>query len=83
MTKLDIKAAALAAGVLWSAGILLLGLAAWLFGLGTALVGSFGSLYAGYAPTPAGSFIGAVWGFIDGLVCGAAFAWLYNSFARK
>lgn len=82
MGRLDLKALALAGGVLWSAGILLLGLAAWLFDWGTALVTLFASLYVGYAPTLAGSFIGAAWGFIDGLVCGAAFAWLYNALAK-
>jgi hypothetical protein len=41
-----------------------------------------GSVYLGYAPTPAGAVIGAVWGGIDGAVGGAVIAWLYNRFVR-
>ncbi len=37
-----------------------------------------GKIYFGYSISPAGSFIGLVWGLIDGLICGAIFAWLYN-----
>jgi hypothetical protein len=29
-----------------------------------------------------GSLIGLVWGFVDGLVCGFVFSWLYNKLAK-
>ena len=35
-------------------------------------------IYIGYSFTPIGSFIGAVYGFIDWGIAGAIFAWLYN-----
>ena len=37
-----------------------------------------GRLYRGYTISPAGSLIGLVWAFFDGLGCGLIFAWLYN-----
>lgn len=38
-------------------------------------------IYRGYEITLLGSFIGLVWGFLDGLIGGAIFAWLYNQLA--
>ena len=43
----------------------------------------FERIYIGYSFTPAGSFIGAVWGFIDWGIAGAIFAWLYNWINKK
>jgi len=37
-----------------------------------------GHLYRGYSISPLGSVIGLVWGFVDALIGGAIFAWLYN-----
>ena len=37
-----------------------------------------GKIYRGYSVTPIGSLIGLVWGLIDGAVCGAIIAWIYN-----
>ena len=37
-----------------------------------------GHLYRGYSISPSGSVIGLVWGFVDALIGGAIFAWLYN-----
>jgi len=37
-----------------------------------------GRVYRGYAVTPLGSLIGMIWAFVDGLIGGAIFAWLYN-----
>ena len=42
-----------------------------------------GLVYRGYHFTAAGSFFGLVWGFVDGLIGGAIFAWLYNLLAGK
>ncbi|MCZ6507971.1 MAG: bacteriophage holin [Acidobacteria bacterium] len=38
--------------------------------------------YLGYSISLAGAFIGLVYAFIDGLICGWIFAWLYNKLAR-
>ncbi len=42
-----------------------------------------GRIYPGYNISPIGSVFGLVWGFADGLIFGALFAWLYNVFAAK
>jgi hypothetical protein len=42
-----------------------------------------GHLYRGYNLTLAGSLIGAVWAFFDGLIGGAIFAWLYDAIGER
>ncbi|MCB1194866.1 hypothetical protein KDK77_01655 [bacterium] len=37
-----------------------------------------GFAYYRYAVTPLGSIIGLAWGFADGFLAGALFAWFYN-----
>ncbi len=37
-----------------------------------------GSIYPGYSITPIGSFVGLVYGFVDGLVSGSIIAMIYN-----
>jgi len=83
MNKLDIKAFALAGGILWGAALFIL---TWL------QIGNYGNIeaasmvksyYIGYSVTPIGSLIGAVYGFFDaGIGCGI-FAMLYNLIAKK
>jgi hypothetical protein len=74
---LSIKGLALAFGVTWGGGMLLLGLVAAL-GWGRPAVELIGSVYLGFTPTVPGSVIGGVWGFVDGAVGGLVIAWLYN-----
>jgi hypothetical protein len=80
--KLDVKAFALAVAWLWALVVLLMGEIGWT-GLGTRFVDALGSVYVGYAPTVLGGIIGGVWGFLDGLVSGALFAWVYNSISAR
>ena len=40
------------------------------------------SIYPGYSITPAGSFIGLVYGFLDGLTSGFLIGWIYNKIIR-
>lgn len=42
-----------------------------------------GKIYLGYSVSWGGSFIGLIWGVVDGLIGGAIFAWLYNFFAGR
>ena len=41
-----------------------------------------GRVYIGYAISPLGSVIGLAYGFVDGWIGGAIFAWLYNRLAK-
>ncbi|RME35057.1 MAG: hypothetical protein D6786_03100 [Gammaproteobacteria bacterium] len=76
--KLDIRAFALACGILWGLGLFLLTWWIIAFDGATGEVTLIGRLYRGYTISPTGSVVGLVWGFFDGLIGGALFAWLYN-----
>mgnify|MGYP000714946843 CR=1 FL=1 len=76
--KLNVKAFALACGILWALG--LFGLTWWIIAFEgvTNEVTIIGQLYRGYNISPLGSLIGLIWAFFDALIGGAIFAWLYN-----
>ncbi len=81
--KLNIRAFALAFAIWWGVGIFLL--TWWII----AFCGATGEptflarIYIGYEISPIGSVIGLVWGFVDALIAGAIFAWLYNLIATR
>ncbi len=81
--KLDVKAFGLTCGLLWGVGLLCL--TWWLiaFDGATGETTLIGRLYRGYSVSPVGSVIGMIWGFVDGLVGGVVFAWLYNVIAGR
>ena len=81
--KLNIKAFALSFGLVWGFALFLL--TWWIIGFDgpTGDPTLIGRLYRGYSITPVGSFIGLVWAFIDGLIIGAIFAWLYNIMSTR
>ncbi len=79
--KLNVKAFALTCGIGWAVSLFLA--TWWLIALHGAsgdptLLGLF---YLGYRVSAIGSIFGLIWGFFDGLICGAIFAWLYNLIA--
>ena len=76
--KLNVKAFALTFGLVWGFGLFVLTWWIIAFDGSTGEPTLFGRLYRGYSISPAGSFIGLVWAFVDGLIIGAIFAWLYN-----
>ncbi len=78
--KFSIKGMALAMGVVWALSMFVTGITAH-YGFGGHVVEVMASIYHGYAPGPVGAFIGAVWGFVDGLIGGALFAYFYNRFS--
>ncbi|HXF05850.1 MAG TPA: hypothetical protein VNM72_10610 [Blastocatellia bacterium] len=79
--RLNIKAFAVATGLLWGLVILLLTVfLAWRESGGEHL-SRLGLLYPGYAVTYGGSIIGFLWSFVYGAIGGAFFAWLYNRMA--
>ena len=59
MLKLDIKAFGLAGGILWSAGVLIMGLLAMGCGYCGKFVAGLGNFYLGYSASVLGSIIGA------------------------
>lgn len=80
--KLNVKAFALACGIIWAFGVFFL--TWWLIALeGTPGTCFLNRVYKGYTMTPVGSLIGAVWGFFDAGIGGAVFAWLYNLLVGK
>jgi hypothetical protein len=76
--KLDIKAFALTCGIFW--GLAIFALTWWVIAFKGASEDSISllKLYPGYTVTPIGSLIGMAEGFVDMLIGGAIFAWLYN-----
>ena len=78
--RLRIVPVALAFGLTWGIGVMLLG---WVSGIGWGgrLVDVLSSVYVGYASTFLGGLIGGAWAFVDGFVAGLLLAFLYNVFA--
>jgi hypothetical protein len=81
--KLNVKAFALACGLVWGFGLFFMTWWIIAFEGATGDPTFIGSLYRGYTVSPAGSFIGFVWAFVDGAIGGAIFAWLYNFIAGR
>lgn len=76
--KLNVKSFALTCGLIWGFAIFLLTWWIMAFDGITNELTLIGRLYRGYSISPVGSLIGLVWAFVDGLIIGAIFAWLYN-----
>jgi len=81
MNKLQPVALGIAVGVVWAAYVFLAAIFA-MFGWGVAMVEMIASFYLGYGASILGAIVGAVWAFVDGLVCGAVIAWIYNMVAK-
>lgn len=81
--KLNVKALALTAGILWGLSMFVMTWWIILFQGSTGDITTIGYVYRGYSISPLGSVIGLLWGFFDGLIGGALFALLYNCLAGK
>lgn len=81
--KLNKKAFALTAGILW--GFCLFSLTNFLLIIGAQgeKISNLKNFYIGYRYSFVGSLIGLVWGFIFGCIIGWTFAFLYNMFDKK
>lgn len=75
---LNVKAFAFTCALVWGVGLFVLTWWIIVFDGVAEEVTCFGQVYRGYRISPLGSLIGLVYGFFDGFVCGAIFAWLYN-----
>ena len=78
--KLSVKGMAIAAGVWWAGGILIVGVANLMYpSYGGAFLNVLASIYSGYQPGSAGDLaVGVGYGLVDGAIGGGLFAWLYN-----
>lgn len=82
--RLSIKGIMVACAVIWGGAILLVGVGHIIWpGYGTAFLEMTASIYPGYHIDAGmtGLFTGTLYGLVDGAVCGAIFAWIYNLFA--
>lgn len=81
--KLNIKAFAITLGAVY--GFILFFYTWWLILLGNLVgeAGFLGAIYPFYTVSPFGSLLGVVYGFIDGLIIGAIFAWSYNEIVDR
>jgi hypothetical protein len=84
--RLNLKALALTAGVVWASALFLTGLAnlAWPR-YGVAFLELMASVYPGYhaGHTFGQVIVGACYAFVDGAVSGLIFGWLYNLLAGR
>jgi len=78
--KLNIKATALASGILWGMGLLFLVLWTMFMNTPSDIIIFLSNYYIGLNISLLGSLIGFFWAFLDGAFAGALFAWLYNKF---
>ena len=81
--KLNVKAFALTCGLVWGLGLFIL---TWWIIAFEGFSGDptfIGRMYRGYSISAAGSFIGLIWAFVDGIIGGAVFSWLYNLLAGR
>ena len=81
--KLNIRAFALSIGLFTGFGLFFITWWIILFDGATNQSTIIGMVYRGYCISPIGSVIGLIWGFFDGLIGGALFAWLYNLLSSK
>lgn len=81
--KLSVRSFALACGIILGVAIFLI---TWWLIIIYGISGdktAIGIVYVGYNISPLGSLIGLGYGFVDGLIFGGVFAWLYNRLLPK
>ena len=76
--KLDVVGFGVTLGCFWSLCILVLVLVSRRSRKAEAVVELFSKVYRGFEKTLLGALVGAVWGFIDGVVSGMLIAWVTN-----
>ena len=81
--KLNIKALALAAGIVWAAGMFLTGIANMMYpDYAAKFLEIMASIYPSYQPGTGFTsvIIGTIYGFVDAVISVAIFGWVYNCF---
>ncbi|GBE01501.1 hypothetical protein BMS3Bbin06_01209 [bacterium BMS3Bbin06] len=73
----------IAVGVLWGGALFITTWLSYFTGYGTLFLKTLAeSIYPGYSITPAGSFLGLCYGFIDGFVSASIIGWIYNRLVK-
>jgi hypothetical protein len=78
MMKLNIRSFAITCALMWGFGLFFFTWWIMAFDGNTGETILLSKVYRGYNISPIGSVIGLAYGFIDALIGGAIFAWLYN-----
>lgn len=84
--RLNVKAMALAAGLLWGLALLLVGLANLVWeGYGGDFLELAASVYPGYSGAASlwQVLVATLYGLVDGAIGGAVLAWVYNLFVPR
>jgi hypothetical protein len=81
--KLNAKALALSAGILWGAAVFAITIMTLLRGAVGQHVGLLAGVYPGYTVSYLGSLIGLVYGFVSAAVLAGLLAWLYNKMEKQ
>jgi hypothetical protein len=76
--RLDLRAFSLTCGIIAGLGLFVITWWIILYEGATGEPTMIGMVYRGYSISPLGSLVGLAWGFVDGIVGGIIFAWLYN-----
>jgi hypothetical protein len=79
--KLSPKAVGLALGIISGLSLLILTLLALYANYLTHIAELLIGVYPYYEISLQGSIAALIWGFVDGLICGVLFAWIYNLIA--
>ncbi len=80
--KLDVKAFALANGIIWGLAIFIMTVWVLMRGGGETLI-LLEQFFIGYSISYAGALIGLAYGFVSGFICAGIFGWLYNRFVSS
>lgn len=81
--KLNVKAFAIACGLIWGGATFLFGLWGMFYGPAAEVVTWAGQFYLGFESGLLGAIIGLIWGFLEAGIGGLFLAWLYNLLAGK
>jgi hypothetical protein len=76
--KLNVKAFALASGLVWGINWFLLTWWMMAFDGITREITIIGRIYRGWNLSPTGSLFAFMWGFFDGFLLGLLVSWIYN-----
>ena len=82
--KLKPFALGLSIGLVWGVTLFITTWLSYFTGYGKLLLDVLaGSVYPGYTISPAGSFVGFLYGFVDLSIIGILIGWIYNRIVRQ